>query len=92
MNMREAFEAWYAENAFDYAKTTIGSRDCGLQWTAFHAGAAFAARECAEIAMNLPAIDERDEIHKYRSEDTAKALAWDINIAIREAFPEAFRD
>ena len=50
MNMREAFEAWYAENAFDYAKTTIGSRDCGLQWTAFHAGAAFAARECAGIA------------------------------------------
>ena len=82
MNMREAFGAW----------SVFPETDCRNSWDAFQAGAAFAANRCAEIAMNLPAIDERDEIHKYRSEDTAKALAWDINIAIREAFPEAFRD
>jgi len=75
--MREAFEAWYAENAFDYAKTTIGSRDCGLQWTAFHAGAAFAARECAGIA--------KDRQYNLMPDERA-------HDAIREAFPEAFRD
>lgn len=25
------FEQWYAENAFDYESSPIGSRDCGLQ-------------------------------------------------------------
>lgn len=35
--MRDAFEVWYATNAFDYAKNPIGSRECGLQWAAWQA-------------------------------------------------------
>lgn len=34
---REAFEAWYCVTAFDYATNPIGSRECGLQWKAYHA-------------------------------------------------------
>ena len=37
---REAFEAWYAVNAFDYGANPIGSRDCGLQWRAWQAALA----------------------------------------------------
>ena len=88
--MREAFEACFYKRE-GHPPSQMNIADIAA-WQGFQMGAAFAANRCAEIAMNLPAIDERDEIHKYRSEDTAKALAWDINIAIREAFPEAFRD
>ena len=35
--MRKAFEQWYAENAFDYVASPIGSRECGLQWKAWKA-------------------------------------------------------
>ena len=32
---RAAFEAWYAEHAFDLAVHPIGSRECNLQWRAW---------------------------------------------------------
>lgn len=34
------FEQWYCENAFDYCKEPIGSRDCSLQRQAWHAALA----------------------------------------------------
>ena len=43
---RAAFEQWYAENAFDYARHPVGSRDFGLQWTAWLAGAAAERERC----------------------------------------------
>ena len=63
MNMREAFGAW----------SVFPETDCRNSWDAFQAGAAFAARRCAEIALKYD--------YPHRTHD-----------AIREAFPEAFRD
>jgi len=40
---RGQFEAWYVENAFDYEKNPIGSRECSLMWKAWQA--ALAARQ-----------------------------------------------
>ena len=37
MTTRERFEQWYVENAFDYARDPIGSRECGLQWASYQA-------------------------------------------------------
>ena len=37
---RKAFEQWYVCNAFDYERNPIGSRECGLQWSAWKARAA----------------------------------------------------
>ena len=37
---RAAFEAWYVQNAFDFAANPIGSRDCALQWAAWQAARA----------------------------------------------------
>ena len=65
--MREAFEAW----------SVFPETDCRNSWDAFQAGAAFAARECAEIA--------KDRQYNLMPDERA-------HDAIREAFPEAFRD
>ena len=67
MNMREAFGAW----------SVFPETDCRNSWDAFQAGAAFAARECAEIA--------KDRQYNLMPDERA-------HDAIREAFPEAFRD
>ena len=40
MNLREAFGAW----------SVFPETDCRNSWDAFQAGAAFAARRCAELA------------------------------------------
>jgi len=45
---RAEFEQWYAENAFDFVKNPIGSRDCGLQWKAWQAAKCRASRPSAE--------------------------------------------
>ena len=37
---RKAFQQWYVCNAFDYERNPIGSRECGLQWSAWKARAA----------------------------------------------------
>jgi len=37
---RKEFEQWYAENAFNFVANPIGSRECGLQWSAWKARAA----------------------------------------------------
>jgi hypothetical protein len=37
---RKTFEQWYVCNAFDYERNPIGSRECGLQWSAWKARAA----------------------------------------------------
>ena len=50
---REQFEQWYACNAFDYARDPIGSRDCGLQWAAWQAGAAAEREACAELCGEM---------------------------------------
>ena len=41
---RAAFEAWYSQNAFNFERDPIGSRDCGLQWKAWQARAALAQK------------------------------------------------
>ena len=41
---RKEFEQWYVENAFNFERDPIGSRDCGLQWSAWQARAAKAAK------------------------------------------------
>lgn len=46
---RAAFEKWYAENAFNFERDPIGSRDCGLQWAAWKARAAH-NKPCRGIA------------------------------------------
>jgi hypothetical protein len=38
MSDRAEFEQWYIENAFEYERNPIGSRECGLQWKAWQAG------------------------------------------------------
>src|SRR6185437_5998788 len=40
---RQAFEKWYAANAFTYFRDPIGSRDCSLQWEAWQAALSYAA-------------------------------------------------
>lgn len=41
---RAAFEAWYSQNAFNFERDPIGSRECGLQWKAWQARAALARK------------------------------------------------
>lgn len=41
---RAAFEAWYSQNAFNFERDPIGSRECGLQWKAWQARAALAQK------------------------------------------------
>lgn len=40
---REAFEEWYTQNAFDFERNPIGSRECGQQWKAWQARAVLAS-------------------------------------------------
>jgi hypothetical protein len=47
--MNKAFEQWYVENAFDYVKNPIGSRDCALQRAAWNE----AVEQCAELIEAL---------------------------------------
>lgn len=44
---RKTFESWYVGNAFDFVRNPIGSRDCGLQWSAWQARATLAAAPAA---------------------------------------------
>lgn len=44
---RKEFEQWYAENAFNFVANPIGSRECGLQWSAWKARAAHGIKEKA---------------------------------------------
>lgn len=53
--LREKFEAWYVENAFDYPSNPIGSRECGLQWKAWQA--AHASRD-AEVEALKHEVDD----------------------------------
>ena len=57
--MREAFEQWYAENAFDYVRDPIGSRDCGLQWKAWKACAEAMQQEIADLKQSIINIHDR---------------------------------
>ncbi len=47
---RIAFEQWYTVNAFNYASNPLGSRDCSLQWIAWHARDAEVATLQRELA------------------------------------------
>jgi hypothetical protein len=52
------FEQWYAENAFDFARDPIGSRDCGLMRKAWHAALATSSTcQCAACAPVIHASD-----------------------------------
>jgi hypothetical protein len=42
---RKEFEQWYVENVFDFEANPIGSRQCGLQWSAWKARAAHGIKE-----------------------------------------------
>jgi hypothetical protein len=45
---RQAFEDWYAVNAFDYEKNPIGSSQCSLQWKAWQAAMGYAMNATCE--------------------------------------------
>ena len=53
---RATFEQWYAENAFDYARNPIGSRECGLQWAAWRAATAAERERKRRIAVAARAV------------------------------------
>ena len=42
---RKEFEQWYVENVFNFKANPIGSRQCGLQWSAWKARAAHGIKE-----------------------------------------------
>ncbi len=49
---KQAFERWYVVNAFDYANNPLGSRDCALQWAAWHG--ALSAQQAATADTWMP--------------------------------------
>lgn len=52
-----AFEAWYAENAFNYERNPIGSREFEIQWTAWQGAVAhLTAREQAVDVEAIQAV------------------------------------
>jgi hypothetical protein len=53
--LRAKFEAWYAENTFDYPSNPIGSRECGLQWKSYQAAHASRDAEVEALRHNLSA-------------------------------------
>lgn len=68
MNSREAFEAWYVENAFDYVENPIGSRECGLQYKAWQASRKQLLKELSEsepVAWMFP-----DDLKRFECEET----------------------
>ena len=88
---REQFEQWYACNAFDYARDPIGSRDCGLQWAAWQAGAA---------AERQKKITVPDQMQEWKGMDGAIAFhlierhanGWDDASKMMHEWLEANRD
>ena len=54
-DVRARFEAWYVENAFDYGRNPLGSRECGLQWKAWQAALADLSGEVRELVEALQA-------------------------------------
>lgn len=56
------FEQWYADNAFDYVRDPVGSRECGLQRRAWHAAldTMRAERDAFRVGMGWLII-ERDD-------------------------------
>ena len=77
MNMREAFEACFYKRE-GHPPSQMNIADIAA-WQGFQMGAAFAARRCAEIA------------DKQAAKGWPRAHAVDVEQAIREAFPEAFK-
>lgn len=51
---RREFESWYVQTAFGLEHNPIGSRECGLKWTAWKARAELAAQERAEPVTQKP--------------------------------------
>jgi len=74
VNMREAFEACFYKRE-GHPPSQMNIADIAA-WQGFQMGAAFAARECAEIA--------KDRQYNLMPDERA-------HDAIREAFPEAFK-
>lgn len=54
---RSDFEQWYVENAFDYVRDPIGSRECGLQWKAWAASRS-SSRDRAEALEEAATVCE----------------------------------
>ena len=79
MTTRAEFEQWYVENAFDYERNPVGSRDCGLQWQSFQAG-----RE----SMKLSRIDEECLRIGQQIQRAAKELpdCWNIEIEVERGY------
>jgi hypothetical protein len=77
---REAFEKWYAENAFNYGRDPIGSRECGLQWSAWQ-GRAHLAQPAQAVDVGIirevaASIDLRAETYL-----DPQAKAWANTLA-----------
>lgn len=76
---RARFEAWYVENAFDYEKNPIGSRECSLMWDAWQA-----AHATRQQAGREPAGYLYDWTHSSalgRGEEVFTAFTPDIEAA-----------
>ena len=89
MNMREAFGAW----------SVFPETDCRNSWDAFQAGAAFAARRCAEICSHIgeaggkwPTMDGHDSAAVRAARAMTHGAGTEFSNAIRAEFPEAFRE
>jgi len=81
---RERFEAWYAENAFDYVDNPVGSRECGLQWKSWQAALATRNEESVCHPANC-----RDELLWRKVEDEYKAKVKELEAELRTAKQEA---
>lgn len=74
---RVAFEAWYSQNAFNFERDPIGSRECGLQWKAWQARAALQSsirRLVAENEALKAEVLEQCRINGMGAEREAKLM------------------
>jgi len=74
---KQAFEQWYAENAFDYVANPIGSRDCGLQRAAWNAGYEADAKSTAVDSQDLT-IAYLAGRHDAKKSAVSEPVAWYI--------------
>lgn len=65
---RKAFEQWYVENCFDIDENPIGSRQCGLQWSAWCAAAQALEPEVIDLKQRVLALKSCEvDARRYRA-------------------------
>jgi hypothetical protein len=71
------FEEWYCENAFDYCKEPIGTRDCGLQRQAWHAAIDAIRAKLATKELWIAPKEADEEMLKAMCVEYAARNQWD---------------